>query len=324
MNQFISIKSSIFSNSDWQCSQSSGIGLDGDWLFTLSWFGELLAFHSHLNLSVSSSINDLFVLDGLNQNTQSIMQWSFGFIKNVLRWSSQDDGTSFVSLTSWESDDFVFTDQDFFNGIASTQNFILSLWAVKSWQNFSTEGSWDSFNSFEICMFDDSDTLFDQKLFWVIIDQLSIDKDGWFIGNNLVNFLFHFHFFSFGNFLDFFQWFDSDSGAVDFNLVVVHWRVGGQNFTVFNWSLAASWNGLFQDEAITKEGFLNWASELLNDLDVRKICWSFKSHDCLNGKISKVLFILGQKLWAQGSFGNVDQIVFEFFGVLWIVSGNFV
>lgn len=49
-------------------------------------------------------------------------------------------------------------------------------------------------------MLDDHNSLLNQKLFRIIIDQLPVDVDIGLIGGDFVDFLFHFHLFSLRDF----------------------------------------------------------------------------------------------------------------------------
>jgi len=91
-----------------------------------------------MHLSVSSTINNLFVFNSLDQNTESIVQWSFSLIKNVLTWSSQNNSTGLITFASWKLDDFIFTNQDLLDGVASTKDLFSSIWVIKSRENFSS------------------------------------------------------------------------------------------------------------------------------------------------------------------------------------------
>ena len=80
MNELISIKSCILSNDDGELSQRSSIAFNGKCLFSFDSFGEGFAGHSHMDFRVSSTIDDLFVFNCLDQHTKSIMKGSLSLV----------------------------------------------------------------------------------------------------------------------------------------------------------------------------------------------------------------------------------------------------
>lgn len=100
MDQLICIKASILGNSDWQLSESFSISLNGKGFLSLDSFGKGFTSNSHGKLRVSSSVDDLLVLNSLNQDTKSIMERSLSLVKDVLAGSSEHNGAGFISFTS--------------------------------------------------------------------------------------------------------------------------------------------------------------------------------------------------------------------------------
>lgn len=106
-------------------------------------------------------------------------------------------------------------------------------------------------------MFDNSDTFFNQKLFWIIINKLSVNENSWFVSCYSFNFLFHFDFFGLRDLSNFIERLNSDSGSINFNFIIVHGRIRGKNFAVFDLSLATNRDGLFEYKSVTEEGIFD-------------------------------------------------------------------
>ena len=88
-------------------------------------------------------------------------------------------------------------------------------------------------------------------------------------------FFFHFFFFSGFNLGDFFHGVDLDLGAHDFDLVLVHGRVGAHDFGVFHARGTPHRDGLFQDESVTQEGVSDASAGLLDYMNVVQIRIAF-------------------------------------------------
>jgi hypothetical protein len=114
----------------------------------------------------------------------------------MIAGSSQYDCTSLVSFATRKFNNFILSNNEFLDCIAVSHNFIFSLWVVECRQNLSSQSGRNSFNTFKICMLNNHNAFFYQKLFWIIIDQLSVNVNCWFIRGNSINFLFHFLFLS--------------------------------------------------------------------------------------------------------------------------------
>ena len=171
-------------------------------------------------------------------------------------------------------------------------------------------------------MLDNDDSLFDEELLGVVVDELAVDIDVGVVGGYLVHLLLHLHLLSFRNLLDLFQGLDPHPGAVDLDLIVVHGGVGGQDFAVLQRSFAANRYLLLQDQSIAQERFLYRPPQLLYHLDVGQIRRPLQPQHCLHRQLREVLLILRQQFGTQSRFGNVDEVLLKFELVGGIVPGN--
>ena len=100
MDELVGIETCVFGDSDGQLSESAGIAFDGQCFLSFNFLCELVTGKRHVNLRVSSTVNDLLVLDSLDQDAKSIMQGPLSLIKDVLTGSSEDNRAGFVSLAA--------------------------------------------------------------------------------------------------------------------------------------------------------------------------------------------------------------------------------
>lgn len=132
-------------------------------------------------------------------------------------------------------------------------------------------------------MLNNQNSLLDEQLLGVVIDQLPVDEDVGLVGSDLVDFFTHLLSLGFGDLLHFLQRFDSDSRAVDLDLVVVHRGVADEHAAVFQGSLAADGDVLFQDESFAEEGVFDAAPKFLNNLDIGQVGRALQSHNGVDG-----------------------------------------
>jgi len=151
-----------------------------NYLLALDGAGEFINGERHLNLRVTTAIHNLSVLDCSDKYAESIMERSLGFINDVSRSTSQHDCAGFAFIAATELDEFVFTDHNFFDEFAFSEDFIGTFGAIKSGDDFSTSCSGESLNSIEISVLNDHDALVGEHLFGVVVDELSVDEDSRF------------------------------------------------------------------------------------------------------------------------------------------------
>jgi hypothetical protein len=94
-------------------SQSFSESLDGQCFFAFHCSCKLFTFHCHLKLGVSSTIDDLLILDSLHEDTESIVKRPLSFIQDMLTRTTKHDCARFVSFATRKLNYFVFSDQNF-------------------------------------------------------------------------------------------------------------------------------------------------------------------------------------------------------------------
>ena len=119
----------------------------------------MVASSGHLHFDVTTTIDNSLVLDSLGQDTEGIMQTSFGFFKNVGGSTSQDNGTGTIGFATRETDELVFSDHNFLNQVTVTKDFFSSFGIVEGGDDFSTGSGSESLNTIEISVFNDNNTL---------------------------------------------------------------------------------------------------------------------------------------------------------------------
>ena len=117
-------------------------------------------------------------------------------------------------------------------------------------------------------MFDNHDASLGEKLLRVVVDKLSVNENVGSVGQNFLNLGVHLGLFSSFNVSDGSHGVDLDLGAHDFDLVVVHRRVGDEDTRVLDAALAASRDLLLQHHAFRDERVAQRATWLLDNLDV--------------------------------------------------------
>lgn len=103
-----------------------------------------------MDLSITSTINDQFVFDCLDEHTKSVMKWAFSLVENMLTRTAQHNGASFITFATRESDNFILTNEDLLDWIASTQNLLWTFRIVESWEDLSSQSCWNALNAFKI------------------------------------------------------------------------------------------------------------------------------------------------------------------------------
>ena len=78
------VVTTVVTKCDGQLSESSAEGLDSESLFAWNVVGEVVAGFGHDHLGVSTTVGGLVVLDGGNQDTESVVDGSLGFLEDVL------------------------------------------------------------------------------------------------------------------------------------------------------------------------------------------------------------------------------------------------
>lgn len=234
--------------------------------------------------------------------------------------TTEDNTASLIPLAASELDDLVFSDHFLLDLGATSEN--ISFWVVKGREDLGTEHSGKSLHTVEVSVLDDHDAGVSHQLLWVVVDELTVDEDVWFVGEDLVDLLLHLHllcFFDLGHFHD---GIDLDLGTKDLDLVCVHLGVGNHDLWVLLHLLTSGGNLLLQNETISEIRISKSASSLLDDLDVVQVARAFQTKDRLNGELSKLIPLRFQQLGAESGQGNVLEILAELDLVIDIVHAD--
>lgn len=151
-----------------------------------------------------------------------------------------------------------------------------------------------------------SDSFLCEKLLWIVIYQLPVDKYVWFVGKYLLYLVFHFFLFGVFNFGDFLHRVGLDPGSKNLNFVEVHWSVCDEDFWIFLSGGTAKGDFLFEQKSLVQERVLERASEFLNDLNEIQIGGISQSEDCVDSQLSKKLLFVGQQFGTDGGPGNFE------------------
>lgn len=173
-------------------------------------------------------------------------------------------------------------------------------------------------------MLDDDDSFFGEELFWVVIDELSVDEHIRLELEDLFNLGLHLLLFGFFDFGDLLHGVNLNLSSVDFNFVVVHWGVGNKDLSIFESLLTSGSDILFQDNSINKIGLFQSSSSLLDNMDIIKVSTSLQSLDSFNSQLSKMILILCKELRGKSSLSNVEEILFELFLILGVILGDLI
>jgi hypothetical protein len=178
------------------------------------------------------------------------MERSVSLVQNMFAGSSQNYSAGLVALAAIKLNKFILSDHDFLDAFGMAQNFLAAGRLVESRNKFGTSCNSQSFNSFEIGVFDHHYSLVGEKLFRVIVYELTVHEHVGFILEDFVNLLFHFFSFSLLDFSHFVHRVHFDFCSIDFDLVIVHRSIGTHDFAISHFSGTANRNSFFHDEPV--------------------------------------------------------------------------
>jgi len=309
-NELSRVVPGVISDNSGELTESTGKGLDGDGLLAFHSLSKIVNSKRHSHLGVTSTVDDLVVLDSSHEHTDGIMERSVSLIKDVSARSSEDDGASLVTLASSELDDLVFTDHNLFNGIACAEGVDL-IGLVEGGQNVRSEDGGKSLNSVEVSVLDDHNALLGKELLGVVVDELSVDENVGLVGQDALHFIEHLLLLGGFNLTNSAHGVDLNFSAHNFDFIVIHGSVGDHNSAVFGGLVASSGDALLEDETIGDEGVSEGTTGLLDNLDVIKVSSSLESHDGLDGEVGELLSIVEEELGGEGGEGDVLEILGE-------------
>jgi len=145
-------------------------------------------------------------------------------------------------------------------------------------------------------MLNDHNTSVSKELFWIIINQLSIDENIRFVCKNFIDFSLHLLFFGFLDISDFQDGINLNLGSQNLNLISVHLGVGNHDLWVRLHLLATGGDLLLEDKAISQIRVTEGATWLLNDFDVIQVTGALKPQNGLDGQLSELVSLGFQKL----------------------------
>ena len=230
------------------------------------------------------------VLAGGNEHANGVVEGALSLIKNVLAGATEHNRASLVLVAASELNHLVFTDKHLLNLVAGAKN--LSLRLVEGGEDFGTEHGRESLNAIEVSMLNHGDTSLLKELLGVVVDELTVDEDIGLVGKDFVNLGLHLALLSVLNLTNLVHRVDLDLGAHDLDLVVVERGISNHDFRVGHKLLAASGNGLFKDETISKEGVTESTTGLLDELNVVKVTGTLESHHGVNAELSEALSVV--------------------------------
>lgn len=316
-----SVVPAVFGNGSGKGAKSTSVGLNSDGTLTGHRLGELVNSEGHTHLSVTATVDGLVVLAGSNQNADSVVEGTLSFIQNVLARAAKHNSASSVLGATREFDDLVFTDHNFFDRFASTEDVFL-FWVVKGGKDGGTEDGGKAFNTVEVGVLNDHNAGISQKLFGVVVNKLPVDENIGLVCKDLIDLFLHLALLGFFELTNILDRVSAHLRAHNLNLVVVHGGVGNHHAAVFSTALATGRNGLFQNEAISNKRVGKSTTGLLDKLDIVHVAGVLEAQHGVDSQVGELLAIVKEQLRAESSEGNVLQVLAEFFLIIIVVHAD--
>mmetsp|Transcript_4247 Transcript_4247/g.27088 ORF Transcript_4247/g.27088 Transcript_4247/m.27088 type:complete len:458 (-) Transcript_4247:267-1640(-) len=300
--------------------QGFGVRFHGQGSFARSSLG--LAFHiqGHLHLWASTSTHHAGIFHGSFQHAQRIVERPLRFVKYVTGRSAQHNGAGFTQRHSGEPHHGLLSHGDLFHQVAGSQAHLDLLLGTKVRGYLSPSDQRQAFDAVKVGVFYGHDPCICEDLFWIVVDELSIDKA---VGTGVqygLAFVLHLCFLGGFQVAHLFQAFRPDSCTVELELVGVHGGVGDQYFGVFHPFGLSDPRFFVQQESFVQERILQATSRHLDDLYGVQLSFSFQSQDSLNGQLREVDLFLGENFGRQRGARELEEVLAEPLFVLCMID----